>query len=106
MGCSHHLACVPLPRPSRLHLVTLLAVLIWWSPLTGGTTASDVIFGPKRYLRTTAAPNRFVDRFSRPGSARAPFLVHVVNGDGKGAYRVSAATVTLNGVEIFAPKDF
>src|ERR1700730_1619616 len=74
--------------------------LIWLGPAAAETTAQQPVFGPKQYVGTTGSPNRYVDSFSLPSSIRAPFLLHVVNGDPKGGHRVSGASVELNGVEV------
>src|SRR5258708_6227121 len=78
--------------------------------LAGGAalaqTLDQTLFGPKQYLRTTGAPDQYTDTFTVPASVGAPFQVHIVNGDASQGHRVSAAWVTLNGVQIAGPADF
>src|SRR4051812_28931050 len=67
---------------------------------------SQPLFGPKQYVRTTGAPNQFVDVFTPPPSSRGPFVLHIINGDEKGGHRVSSGTIALNGVSVATPSDF
>ncbi|MGH7232925.1 MAG: Ig-like domain-containing protein, partial [Nitrospiraceae bacterium] len=67
---------------------------------------SQVIFGPKQYLRTAGPPNQYIDTFALPSGATAPFVLHMVNGNPDGTKRISSATITLNGVQIAGPSDF
>jgi hypothetical protein len=86
--------------------VLALSVAIWHALTSAQATASVPVFGPKKYVRTTGAPNQYEDRFDIPNSIRSPFTLHIVNGDAAGAERISSATITLNGVAVATPKDF
>jgi hypothetical protein len=68
------------------------------------SVAQGQIFGPKRYTRTTGAPQTFTETFGRCGGD--PCQLVVVNGDTDGTNRVSAATISLNGVVLLGPRDF
>jgi hypothetical protein len=63
------------------------------------------IFGPKQYLRSTGAPQDFTDIFQNCETL-AQYKLVVVNGAASGGSRVSAASIVLNGVEIFGPRNF
>jgi len=62
-------------------------------------------FGPKKYLRTTGAPNVYTETITVPATFGAPYSLHVKNGEADGSSRVSSATVTVNGVEVVHPSD-
>jgi len=66
--------------------------------------ASSPLFGPKKYDRTTGAPNVYTDGFE-VCSIGASYSLVVENGEA-GANRVSSASITLNGTEVVAEKDF
>src|SRR5215831_15826053 len=87
-------------------LVLALSVAIWHALTSAQATASVPVFGPKKYVRTTGAPNQYEDRFDIPNSIRSPFTLHIVNGDATGGERISSATIRLNGVAVATPKDF
>jgi hypothetical protein len=76
--------------------------------VSGAVAASNadpgVTFGPKKYTRSTGAPQTFVDTFSR--CAGGPCQLVVVNGDASGANRISSASIFLNGRQILGPSDF
>ncbi|HEX7149903.1 MAG TPA: Ig-like domain-containing protein [Thermoanaerobaculia bacterium] len=70
-------------------------------------TATDLIFfGPKKYVRTNGAKNVYTETIEVPAWMKAPFRLRVQNGEANGTYRVSSATVAVNGVEILTQSDF
>lgn len=92
----------------RLILPLLLALPLCASPAEAQGTGSAVqVFGPKKYVRTTGAPNQYTDTFTVPGWIVSPYKLHIRNGEPSGTNRVSAATITINGVQaVAAPSDF
>ncbi|MCD6594453.1 PKD domain-containing protein [bacterium] len=66
---------------------------------------SATIFGPVRYERTSGPPNVYDTSFVAYDTTLACTLL-VVNGDGAGDHRVSAASVEFNGEEIISESDF
>jgi len=65
--------------------------------------AVSTAFGPKKYIRTTKAPNIYRDSFT--ASEGRCYLI-ITNGEEDGSYRVSSAIITLNGEEIIGVNDF
>ncbi len=63
------------------------------------------VFGPKRYTRTTGAPNVFTDTVAVPAGVVSPYVLKVVNGEPDGSHRVSSATIAVNGAEVARPFD-
>lgn len=63
-------------------------------------------FGPKRYTRSSGAPNVFVDTISVPASVRSPYILKVQNGEPDGSHRVSSATIEIGGKTVAEPDDF
>ncbi len=64
------------------------------------------VFGPKRYTRTTGAPNVFTDTVAVPAWVVSPYALKVVNGEADGSHRVSSARIQVNGAEVARPSDF
>jgi hypothetical protein len=65
--------------------------------------AEQTVFGPKQYLRTTAAANVYEDQFlAQVGSAQ--LVVSIGNPDGTNM--VSSARIFLNGFQLLYPDDF
>jgi len=56
----------------------------------------DTLFGPATFVRGTAKPVTETRQFSLAGF-RAPFTLHLRNGDEDGSHRTSSAKVWLNG---------
>jgi hypothetical protein len=71
-----------------------------------GSGASASVFGPKRYTRTTDAPNKFTESITTPDWVRWPYVVRIKNGESNGSNRVSSAVVLLNGLPVASPLDF
>jgi len=65
--------------------------------------AEATAFGPQIYKRTTGAPNVFTDTFSAPVITGR---LIIRNGAEDDAHRVTSATVTVNGIDVFTPDDF
>jgi len=62
-----------------------------------------VLLSPVKCARLAGAPN--LCSYSFPGISGSAVL-RITNGDARGANRVSAATVTLNGSQVLGPHDF
>jgi RHS repeat-associated protein len=66
-----------------------------------------VVFGEKRFNRTTGDPNKYTEHFTIPIQSEIPCTIEIINGDDKDAgNRVSSATVVLNGKTICTESDF
>ncbi|HEY3136892.1 MAG TPA: IPT/TIG domain-containing protein, partial [Blastocatellia bacterium] len=64
------------------------------------------VYGPRRFDRLTGSPVTVSDQFTLPSDAVPPFTILVQNGNSDGSSRVSSATITLNGTDIFTQRDF
>ncbi|MEK6324767.1 MAG: peptidoglycan DD-metalloendopeptidase family protein [Acidobacteriota bacterium] len=64
------------------------------------------IYGPRRFDRVSGPPATVTDQVALPSDAVPPFTLVVQNGDSDGSNRVSSATITLNGTDIFTQRDF
>src|SRR5713226_5173381 len=64
------------------------------------------IYGPRRFDRVSGTPATVTDQFALPSDAVPPFTIVVQNGDIDGSNRVTSATITLNGTDIFTQRDF
>ena len=84
--------------------IVLLAMFV--AVLFASSSAAQMtpIFGPKQYTRVAGPQQTFTETFQRCGGA--PCQLVVVNGNADGSNRVSAASISLNGVEILGPSDF
>lgn len=80
----------------------MLLLSMWPAPAAVQMTPA---FGPKRFTRTTGAPQTFTEEFPHCGSGQQCRLV-VVNGSVDGAGRVTRASISLNGSEIFGAGAF
>jgi hypothetical protein len=83
-------------------IIVAVGVALLCSP---GWAAPLPIFGPKQFTRSTGAPQDFTETFQNCETL-AQYKLVVVNGASNGGSRVSAAWIVLNGVEIFAPRNF
>ncbi len=80
-----------------------LAVVCFLLLATAGSAMGSSIFGPKKYIRTTGPKDVYTENYAAtPG----PGLITILNGEENGENRVTSATITFNGVEIFSPNDF
>jgi hypothetical protein len=79
---------------------TLLSIALALSPLAAHAAG----FGPREYVRDAGAPITITDSFAGCGPQRA-FRLRIENGTGNRP-RVSAATVTVNGVEVVSEPAF
>ena len=74
---------------------------------TTAATACDVtLWGPRRFTRTTGAPNVYTEAVGVPAWVRSPFALSVVNGEADGRRRVSSAWITVDGTQVAGPSDF
>ena len=73
---------------------------------TTDTTCQTVFWGPRRFTRTTGAPNVYTEAIAVPASVHPPYVLRLVNGEMDGRNRVSSATVKLDGVAVAVPSDF
>jgi RHS repeat-associated protein len=62
-------------------------------------------FGPTEYRVTAGSGAAVADSIGVPPTLVVPFRLHVQNGNPDGTNRVSAATITLNGVQAVGPGD-
>jgi hypothetical protein len=63
-------------------------------------------FGPRKYVRTTGAKDVYTSTVEIPAWLKPPFRLFVQNGEADGMFRVSSATVQINGTEILTQSDF
>ncbi|WP_096207471.1 DUF2341 domain-containing protein [Candidatus Methanoperedens nitratireducens] len=80
--------------------IILLIIII--SGVNISSADDDFVFGPAVYERTTGSPDIFVDDFS---STEGDFVLHLDNGR-DGGYKISSATITLNGETIVSQNEF
>ena len=78
-------------NPSRVRLDV--------KPTVQGDTNVFVLFGPKEYVRSAGPPTPVIDAFSVQDPT-APFQIALVRA------AVSSASITLNGIAIFSPREF
>ena len=86
--------------------VMLLAGLGVPALASAQATPDQVLLGPTQYLRTTGAPNEYINTVTVPSSVGAPFLLHIVNGQSNGQNRLSSAWIDVNTVQVAGPSDF
>ena len=84
----------------KLFVCLLMAVCVFSGNLFATETT---VFISQTYLRTTGNPNTFSDTFT---AVDVTGFIIIRNGTMSGENRVTSATVTLNGVEVFTPDDF
>jgi hypothetical protein len=73
--------------------------------------ASDAVttlafFGPRKYVRTTGAKDVYTATVAIPAWLKPPFRLFVQNGEADGTFRVSSATVEINGTALLTQSDF
>ena len=85
--------------PLLLTSFPLLSLILTTFIITA-TASSGILFGPKKYQRTSGPPNKYTDTFQAAG--RNGSLI-VKNGDAGSNSRVTSAVIYLNGKEIFGP---
>ena len=83
--------------------IGLLAHCVGPSPSSAQLLVDQVVFGPKQYQRMTGSPDQQTDIVTLPTSVRAPFRMQILNGGRDAKDRVTAAWVTLNGLEVVGP---
>lgn len=79
----------------RAVFMTALLALATAAPRAGTFT----VFGPRTLTGTTGRPNVFEFTF-RFFNQSLPYTLHIGNGG------VDSAVVTLNGIQVLAPRDF
>ncbi|MEW6078296.1 MAG: hypothetical protein AB1724_10820 [Thermodesulfobacteriota bacterium] len=84
-------------------LLVLSAVLGIFGFNAGKALADQAVFGPKQYLRTTAAQNVYEDSFT---TATGSGELVIRNCEEDSIHRVTSARILLNGVPVFTPEDF
>jgi hypothetical protein len=67
---------------------------------------SLAFFGPRKYVRTTGPKDVYTSAVEIPAWLKPPFRLFVQNGEADGTFRVSSATVAINGTEILTQSDF
>jgi hypothetical protein len=64
------------------------------------------LFGPQRFTRTSGPKNVYSLTFPVPTWVVSPYTLKVQNGEANGSFRVSSATIKLNGTEVAQTSDF
>lgn len=88
----------------RIRYLIPCAVICFFMVFSFVVSSEDTVFGPKTYVRTSAAFNVFQESFSI-ADVNSSFTVIVQNGDPVSG-RLSSAKIVLNGIEIIKPNDF
>ncbi len=90
-------------KKSSLFFLCIVAVF-----LCEISIAEEVTFlGPKKYERTSGAPNVYTDTFSTlAGLGKLIVKNGTMNGDNRVENSLSSATIRVNGEQIFGPSDF
>src|SRR4051812_40412717 len=72
------------------------------------TTAADdiAIYGPQKFVRTNGPKDVYTLDITFPLWADSPYRLRVINGEANGSFRVSSATIEVNGVLICKQSDF
>ena len=65
-----------------------------------------LLSGPAQYLRYAGPTNVYTASLAVPPWVVGPFVMHVQNGEPDGTFRLSSATIQVNGVEVAARGDF
>jgi hypothetical protein len=85
---------------------TVLTATFMGLVLAAAATAQpSVAFGPMQFTRDSGPPDTFTQTFTQCGSGQQCQII-VVNGSPNGSNRISSATISLNGAQIFGPSDF
>jgi hypothetical protein len=85
--------------PGRL--AAAAAMLFYFA--TGGN-AQGPVFGPVQFTRAAGAPQTVNRDFPRCGTGTC--RITVTNGNANGSNRVTSATISLNGAQLFGPANF
>ncbi|HEX7182833.1 MAG TPA: hypothetical protein VF756_13400 [Thermoanaerobaculia bacterium] len=89
----------------RLSSLYFAALCLFLAQTLAAQPGSGNVFGPEEFVRGSGTPVLQGRDFSIAGF-QPPFILHLRNGDDSGRNRVSSATVTLNGRELFGASDF
>ncbi|MGD0338062.1 MAG: hypothetical protein ABSB78_04685 [Bacteroidota bacterium] len=65
-----------------------------------------LVYGPKKFERSSGPPVTQSDRFSVPQTASSPYTLYVLNGWIDGSKRVTSATIKINGKTVLDQNDF
>ena len=87
-------------------LLTFALASFFLAPYASAQAPDYTLFGPKQYVRGSAAPDVYTDTFTVPGSVGTPFQLRIVNGAANGENRISSGWVKVNGVQVVGPADF
>lgn len=75
--------------------------------------ASQTLFGPEQFTRTTGPTTVYTRSFTVPPAVVAPFTLHIVNGNPNATSNrvaiedaVSSGRVLINGTEVVSPNEF
>jgi len=69
--------------------------------IVGAADATFGVFGPKVYTKTATTPTHFVESFTPPSGASAPYSISA-----QGSVAGTTATITVNGVQVIKDSDF
>jgi hypothetical protein len=83
--------------------ILISAVLLFCFLVCTASAVEVTLLGPKKYARTTGAPNVYTDSF--PGRLGQGTLI-VKSGDANGNNQISSAIIKINGTQILGPSDF
>lgn len=86
----------------RLHSIMILLLAIVAQPCAAH---ASYLFGPAIYERGKGSPTIETATFTSPVEGSG-FLLKIHNGDDVGDYRITSATVSLNGEQLVGPSDF
>lgn len=88
-----------------LGAVTLITVVLSApTPIPAAPVPMTTVFGPKQYTRATGQPQTFTETFQHCGTGQCQIVV--TNGNGDKSKRASSASISLNGQQVFSPRDF
>jgi hypothetical protein len=90
---------------SRRLPIVLAAIVLGLIAAATAMAQPTVAFGPMQFTRDPGAPDTFTQTFTQCGSGQQCQII-VVNGNPNGGNRISSATVSLNGAQLFGPSDF
>jgi hypothetical protein len=80
-----------------------ISFFVFFAYAASACPTGQSVFGPKKYVRTTGAPNVYKDYFS---AASGKGVLVIKNGDKNGKHRVTSALVFINGIQVLGPSDF
>jgi len=87
------------PFPTTLAFL-IICIILWSIDLF---SSAITIYGPRKFICNTGKPVVVTETFSAPSPA-ARYNLIVFNGE-EGKFRVSCATIKINGIEILGEND-